>query len=258
MSLFYCLYYDDKLLKTAEEYQRVFPDNVILIKVEPHLYYENQALDIILNRKDEWLDKQYVGVFGYKMASKCGLLWDLNKLSDLTQGSEGPDVLGLYPVFRPMFKQSCDAHPKFRQIWKWVINEQLGYPESANEDKKIQFFASNYWCARPQWMLRYIKFYKTIENLLNNSPPAIHDLLYSDARYRVGALLRDALVNISGKPYYTHHPFIMERMPSFFFHTECAKILMLTAKSHPSFVMPKEVHAKFLEVAKSKKERRGK
>jgi hypothetical protein len=184
------------------------------------------------------------------MAEKCGLVWDLNKLVGGAVGAAGgADIIGLYSVFKPMHKQSCDAHPRFRDLWQWALTEQLGFPATVTQDKAIPFFAANYWCARPAWMLRYINFFMNVQNLLDSGPPRIKEMLYADARYR-GKVTRESLLAISGKPHYTHHPFIMERLPSFFFHREGASITRLAASTHASLVMPKQVHSAFLNLAK--------
>ena len=93
----------------------------------------------------------------------------------------------------------------------------MGYPGHQILSRTIPLVQCNYWMAKPELMQDYINFAKKIKQRMDEtSDGGLQALLYSDSQYR-GQLSKERLVQISGKPYYTYHPFICERLPGFFF-----------------------------------------
>ena len=80
-----------------------------------------------------------------------------------------------------------------------------------------RFTASNYWLTTPKLMLQYIEFMSTMLKIINTDSQ-VAGLLDHDAHYSVRKESRKRVARtIFGRGYYELHPFVLERMPSFFF-----------------------------------------
>src|SRR5207237_34571 len=80
----------------------------------------------------------------------------------------------------------------------------------------VPVFFCNYWMIRTNWMIKYVNFaVKYMEKLDDVNDLYLQKLLYANANYE-GRLPAERLIQISGFPYYTHHCFVMERLPSIF------------------------------------------
>jgi hypothetical protein len=109
------------------------------------------------------------------------------------------------------FNYSCtSAHgPNFLIIWNWLL-DQMGY--SKYIDCNIKSFYSNLWVSYTNITIEYIIFARKAMNILDNCKDEyIYNLLHSNSNYP-GKLNKKQLNKICNKPYYTFHPFIMERL----------------------------------------------
>lgn len=104
-------------------------------------------------------------------------------------------------------------HPGFKNIWVQLMKEIL--PDLSEKDvwnDEIPMFYNNYWFAKPKVILEYREFLKKAVGALEEIPE-----VYQDAGYgETGNTTREALEKITGKPYYTFHPFVLERLPCIF------------------------------------------
>jgi hypothetical protein len=71
-------------------------------------------------------------------------------------------------------------------------------------------------------MKRYIEFVMKAMHIMETDVD-MKKLLYTDSGYRSN-LSKGQLMKISGHPYYTHHPFVLERLSCFFFWVNDAKV----------------------------------
>jgi hypothetical protein len=87
--------------------------------------------------------------------------------------------------------------------------------------------------AKPEWVIKYISFYKNVVYIMENNTN-IKYLLYQNSNYH-GKLLEypEILIKICGRPYYTFHPFIIERLVCFFFWVHGAKIYQPNIRKDP-------------------------
>jgi hypothetical protein len=232
--LIYCLFYDDASRVKAQALERLYPQSVRLLKVGQDLYYEGQAFRMLMERADEWKDKSYVGTIAYSFVEKCGVMFDLDKVV-AHAAAQAVDVVAFLPTFTDMLQQANDCHPKFQELWHCLLCLGMGFAYGQAHDRNIRGFYCNYWMARPSWMLSWIAFYLRAQHILDTAGGEFKERLYSDANYS-GKLPCAALTAISGRPYYTYHPFLMERLPCFFFHHHNASLLRLHRSTHPMLV----------------------
>jgi hypothetical protein len=202
-------------------------------------FFESQIFGILARPEyvREWFDKSWVGIVTYSFNQKMGGgSFDFENAMNKVPG--GTDVVSLLNldfskprVGRPVsFVESVSMqHGPF--LWMAIYNilKLIGYKESEIMDKNITGFFSNWWLARPTWMIKYIAFCKKCIDICEKHP-VVKSYLQEDAYYIgrkvVGRdeLDKEFLVRTFGKPYYTLQPFIFERLPCFFFGIEGAKV----------------------------------
>ena len=191
-------------------------------------YRETVVFDSLLaQRRDEWKDADYVGTLSWRAHWKIRVP-DIQAEVDAEcerrrlQGRPSSDVWALWPSpGTRLLEQATTCHPRFADVWCPLLRA-LGYDDSQTRDPAVPAFFGNYWMASPEWMERYMAFY-TRAKLVMDTDPGLQDALWSDARYG-GAQSPERCLEIFGRPYYTHHAFIGERLPCFFFWAAGASV----------------------------------
>lgn len=164
-------------------------------------YYESEFF-MNLTEIDE--SSEYVGMVTYSILYKpC---YKTNILKVLEKATE--DIVAFHVLPGETIENTNRHHPKFLDIWNRLV-DKLGVSRSS----PIRLFFCNYWVAKPHVLKEYQAFIKRAAEILEEDPD-----VYEDACYKDGKLSKERLVEISGKPHYTYHPFILERLPCLFAH----------------------------------------
>jgi hypothetical protein len=153
------------------------------------------------------------------MVAKLGLQYFF--LKNIIDGSNDADVISFINTNQSLVEQAKYHTPLFLKAWT-ILLQKMGYETTVSLSKEIPLFVCNCWIAKPQWMERYIDFAMHAMSLIMTDP-LLKDLCYNDSKYNAGNLCTDKLILISGKPFYTFHPFLLERLPCFFFWVNNAK-----------------------------------
>ena len=185
--------------------------------------FESNFFNYLNSHQNEWINKKYVGLITYSIADKISV-FDFNELSQ-----KDTDVISFNNYYlTTMVKHAEVRHKNFIYIWKYILNK-LGYDSNDCVSDDIPSYFNNYWMAKPEWMLKYIAFFNKAINIIENDDE-ISSYLYQNSNYN-GKLPPNKLIEISGKPYYTFHPFIIERLPCFFFWHEKASLYQADAQA---------------------------
>lgn len=211
--IIYILCYDEYTENVSKCVYGMYPWCRVFRIPEPSVYLEFSMYTIYLPQlQSEWADADFVGTLSWKAFKKV-LLDDVNAV--IEAAGENPFV----PFFLyrgNALAQATHAHPLFSRIWVRVLS-RLGYPGHQIMSRTIPLVQCNYWMAKPELMRMYIDFAKKLKQRMDTpNDSGLRALLYSDSQYR-GQLSKERLTEIFGKPYYTYHPFVCERMPGFFF-----------------------------------------
>lgn len=152
---------------------------------------------------------KYIGMLTYRVTTRPNVLM-LNIGYILTYCDL--DVVTVnYSRFDLLTKAEL-FHPGFKNIWITLMKKLLpDLSESEVWNDKIPMFYNNYWYAKPKVILGYREFLKKAEEELEKIPE-----VYNDSGYTVGNVPKEQLEKITGKRYYTFHPFIFERLPCIF------------------------------------------
>lgn len=146
---------------------------------------------------------------------------------ELAKRHHDKDVIALMPANHNMYAFAETYHPGFLQIWERLI-KLLGYNDYKSYGVPVPFYC-NYWIMKRDVFLKYQSVAKLAINFLTTDPVLV-ELANKDSNYRGTheCLPPHRLQEICGKPYYTFHPFILERLVCFFVIAEGAKACYIT------------------------------
>lgn len=211
------LYHDDRSLDICKYMEKYNWVNLTYIKST--IYFESNFILELKQRANEWKNLDFIGIMTYGFKQKyCN--YDIQHIANLHSDC---DVITLnnYPML-PLVKHGEFCHPNFVKIWTNLLS-LLGYNDTQILNQSIPVFINNYWLAKPAVLIEYILFFEKVINIFETNT-TIKEWLYEDAKYVTGTVPLDKLIEISGKPYYTHHAFVLERLPCFFFWVKGYKI----------------------------------
>ena len=222
--LIYLIYHDENSYKMIEKYKNY--KYVKLFYNESTKYFESNIFKYLNENKQEWMDKDYVGMLTYSFEAKINASLDIiyKKLIHKLAAKN----YDLVTLLRYLSRLSGSLHGKIREIFDYTL-PMFGF-SSPIDYSAIRIFFCNYWLTKPVWMVMYLEFVlKYIDVLENTNDKYLQEMLYSNANYREGQLSKPKLQQIMGVPYYTNHCFVLERLPGVFFwkHSIIPNILWL-------------------------------
>ena len=227
--LLYIVCHDDASEHDANNLLTLYPFGKVVRVKDTSPYFESQVYTKLLGN-NEYKDYTWVGVITYSFIKKIGFV-DILKECQNTNQEQYNVISFLNLVFsKPRtghdvsFVESVAMqHGPF--FWQIMINllKVHGYNETDIMSKNTVGFFSNWFLTTPDLFAKYIEFYNSCVELLESNE-VLSSYVKENAYYNNPNMSPDRLVAIFGKPYYTLQPFIFERMPSFFFQLEGAKV----------------------------------
>jgi len=216
--LIYILYHNQESYTMATKFLKF--KWAKLRKIYSTKYFESIVFLYLDKNRDEWINKKFVGFLTYNSYKKT-ILFDIEYLAN--EYSDYDIISFNNSYVSPLLIQAETDHPSFINIWEQILL-LLNYDILDILSLKIPLFYNNYWMAKPLWLSKYIEFYINILYIMENNNK-IKYLLYNNSNYK-GKLLEypSVLIKMCGRPYYTFHPFIIERLPCFYFWVNKAKI----------------------------------
>jgi hypothetical protein len=233
-------------------------------------YFENQVWNVIHYWQQTGIvqfnrDYAYVGLVTYKFAEKHDPR-DAASIAEQVRAevaSGEHDVLALKNLDFYMNKNNNKNSPAFSRCsvidgaranhgdafvrcWYAMLEEALGFsPDTARQvsDAMPGFFC-NFWIARTELFLRYCDFARSAMAKLDEHQVQQEEkyqenglgyLAHTDSKYE-GRLSAQSLLSIFGVPYYTMHPFLLERLPCFYF-TLCQASIKRLGPVHPILLL---------------------
>lgn len=219
----YVLCYDDKSTQSATEEYAGYPwARVVTLPDHPGTakYMEGAMfLSTMRELRNEWHDADFVGTLSWKASEKIAVSL-VDKVAELKKES---DVVALLPANDLMIPHAVRHHPRFLEVWVPLL-VSMGYDVTDTTSTEIPGFFCNYWLATPCWMDRFLDFYGKAAGAMDTLP-GIQGALWSDSLY-CSQLPRERIEKVFGRPYMAYHPFIGERLASFFFWKEGAVLSM--------------------------------
>lgn len=212
--LIYLVYHDHASYKVIEKYAKY--NYVKLFYNATTKYFESNIFNYLAENKNEWIEKDYVGILTYSFRTYIGK--DLNeiylKIIEKIKRNKDLKLISLYGIYIPK-QYFIDGHKKLRNIFDHTL-PSFNFKIPINYNNITPFYR-NYWLTTPELISQYINFaLKFMEKLEDKSDIFLQEMINSDAQYN-GKLPKRMLERICGFPYYTHHCFVMERLPCIFF-----------------------------------------
>lgn len=219
--LIYISCHDDDSQKQAEELaeSELIP-GARIIRNKPSIFFENQIFDHMSVHRSEWQNKKYVGLVSYKYIEKTlGVKIDI--LNQINKDKNDTNLFYIAHCFFVKIKlnemklstanASTLQHSAYFLLAWLRLGELLGIPEHVMMHEEIPFFAYNYWIADIKTMDDYLNIYKQVKDFMINDKK-LSFYLNQNSLYD-GKITKEKLIEISGNPYYTIHPFLLERLP---------------------------------------------
>lgn len=220
----FVLCYDDASEATARSRFEDKPWAYVL-RIESTKYLESIMYTSWLAKNRElWQGFDYVGTIAYKAYDVRPSMPDLQQVVDQFSG-QCVDVFALMPAACGVLSQGSRFHPRFLDIWNDTLTS-IGYPQSSIRSTVMPGFYRNYWISTPGWMSLYIEFMKRVVDAFERYEH-LGRMLNENAKYVQGELTPARCEAVFGVPYYTHHPFVCERLPCFFFWHHKASVVLV-------------------------------
>lgn len=146
------------------------------------------------------------------------------------------DVIAMLPSRHNMYMHAEAFHPGFMRVWVMLLIK-MNIKQVLMEGTPMAFYC-NYWIARRSLVEEYTVF-ATRAMILLESDPELVALVNRDADYRYtpNPLPTATLQQVCGRPYYTFHAFVMERLPCMFFLLKRCNIVVPDAFQHDGLIV---------------------
>jgi hypothetical protein len=232
--LIYIVYHDEESKQIAEKY-KAYPWAKPMY-IPSTKYLESISYKILAEREEEWKEKQYVGVLKYSFEEKIPI-YDFVNICQHSEAdvitlvgneSHSPDV----GKEASMIQSACVSHPLFPTIWSHFLMIYFKQTGTDIFSEEIPAFYSNYWIAKTHSFRSYLPFVRDMIHVMEKDT-YIQNILNENALY-FERIDKEKLIQIFGFPYYTYHPFILERLPCYFFWKTKAKISNITSEQRIS------------------------
>ena len=208
------------------------------VRINSSVFFESVIYrDVFPPYQKEWEDLDYVVTATYKTVAKQLAYNKYTQSLELIQNSLQIARDGNFDIV-PFLRSGSGTmsfclyhHGKpFRAAWDALLVE-LGYSLSLIRSlDEMKSFYRNIFIIKPKVLKELMMFMSKAMHVATHNP-AVRELLQVDARYKEGS--QEVSKRIFGTEYYQLHPFIFERLPSFFLHASEAKICAATAGPCP-------------------------
>ena len=201
----YQIYYD------VEQIKYLSPDTLPHYNSKLSVYFEN---DLIRDFYDAGkIDSDYFGILSWRFQEKNGVQFK----STFVDAKHDIYAFANSAYRQDVFEDSVKCHPYFMDIFNIVLKN---LKIDSNVRPQIGLY-QNTVIARGDIYRKYVSEYLIpTMDLLNRFPDRFVDLnqkLWADAKYKYDPALTQRLFEHTGKPYYTYHTFICERLWSIFY-----------------------------------------
>ena len=168
--------------------------------------FENTIWNQLMDIYDEWQNIDMVGTISHSAFKKI----KVDEMDEIINKKYYLPNKYYHFMDSNVLIPNCNTnkHPNFLIIWNDIL--------SSLNLKNTTENCCNYWMCTPSLMKHFINWYTTICLPVLN----LHPLIFTDAQYSSdynNTIIKEKLIQLWGKPYYPHFPFIVERLNKCFF-----------------------------------------
>lgn len=224
----------DSTAKTSDDSNSIsISINVTPVLLPPSPYMESSIYPFLAQQqyKTMWEKEDYVGIVTYSILDKLGKFKkqavSIDWQTIIKQAKESDiDVIGLFCLdFKRGEKskssitllESAVFHHGFNFYRGWRdLLLAMGYSQNNIDDcPDMSGFFCNWWVAKPQVLKEYIMFVvRAMDKIQTNE--ALSKVFFTNSHYGTGNTTDEQKLALFGKDYYTIHPFVFERLLSFY------------------------------------------
>jgi glycosyltransferase involved in cell wall biosynthesis len=206
-TIIYILCYNsEKLIQAEELYSKYSWAKPIIMKYQDYSF-ENAFWKQLYEIRSEWENCEMVGTLAYSAYKKI----NLEKVDSIISNKLyfPQNYYNFFDSNMTIPNLNTISHPHFNKIWETSIKNLNLVNTTEN--------CCNYWMCKPELMKYFIYWYINIclPELLKN-PLIFENSLYSGNDFN-NCIQESNLINLWGKPFYPHLPFICERLNKSFF-----------------------------------------
>lgn len=237
-SILYLVAHDTDSEHLARKFSSCKESWIQPVRINSSVFFESVIYrDVFPPYQKEWEDLDYVITATYKTVAKQLQYNKYTQSLDLIQDSLRIAREGDYDIV-PFLRSGSGTmsfclyhHGKpFRAAWDALLVE-LGYSLAVIRSlDEMKSFYRNIFIIKPKVLKELMVFMSKAMHIVATNP-AVRELFQVDSKYKEGS--EEVSMRIFGTKYYQLHPFIFERLPSFFLHAKNAKICAATAGPCP-------------------------
>lgn len=218
----YVTYHSDESKQSANHLED-YPNLFKFVLLPNDKFFENAIFRYHLDHLDELRDYKCVGHVTYSYQNK-GPGYDFEQLASKYLLSGACDFVALRSAkLHKLYTFAETCHPGFLKVWERLIH-LLGYGDFRKYPVPYSFYC-NYWITKKDTFTKYSGLVVRAMELMD-SDPILKELSNLDSGYQgtLKPLSKDKLTALTGHPYYTFHPFVLERLPCFFVTAEKMRV----------------------------------
>ena len=179
-----------------------------------------QNLSYYLGNNNEWRTLDYLAFASYRSVQMLPVEKLQSHLFLMVHGKY--DVVPLMNYGFPLLSQAINGHTDaFRETWDTLLLTMGFTIEGIRQLDNSEVFLRNSFIVTPTTIEALSVFMKAAMSVASGNT-TVSTLMEGDAQYKVGS--RRVAQRIFSTPYYQFHPFIFERLPVFYFHSNGYKV----------------------------------
>jgi len=184
--------------------------------------------DHLMTLIDEWRDQDWVGCIAHSAHLKQPRFGDIPMVLDEAAANHR-DVCAFLYRGDPLVRTAERWHPGFIDAWRriWNIRTDMDIDMI---DRSTYSFYCNYWATTPQKMMDYCRVMNNLKHRIERDT-VLRDLLWRDSSYQkrgdVASIPVEKRRHLWGVEYYPLLPFVMERIPCFYFSITKTKFALM-------------------------------
>jgi hypothetical protein len=175
-----------------------------------------------LHKERDHEDSSYYGVVSHKFYKKVGRTSG-SIIEQVYNYPTAPDVFSFFPKNPKLnlINQGNGWHPHFKEIYKRIAQLMHWDLQIDHPRHKMEGIYSNHWIAKEEVFDKFVREYLNPVVKFMEKDRKLKKLCFLDANY----ISRDKIDPetcklVFGKPYYTYHCFILERLFPVFCYLE--------------------------------------
>ena len=211
----YIIVHDEKTEETVKRWSKCC-GWVTVLRIPSTKYFESIVYFTGLpQHRKQWKDFDYVGVCTYRVLEAI-TIEKLKILLELTHYADY-DVVPLINGGERLLSQGIRGHTdEFKKMWTIFLTSLQFTSRDIEKSENVEVFYRNSFIIKPEALQDLSRIMRRgILTIERNQ--TLSNLIATDSHYREAIFRKGVSFKVFEKPFYSWHPFLLERLPSYFF-----------------------------------------